>query len=360
MARSFYKAHNRFVLNSKMNEQTFKVWLTLYLQGISVSEAMAKFPALAGADAPMPSAKTVTNLFRRMGRYIFHKGFEPYLWSINRGIPAKHLAKGPGAYQDHLDSVARNIIDHAKDAITLEQFHAMTGSRHVGHLGDRIAMEIRALLVARKGVSDPRADVGLAFLRALTPGSLPRNKMHADHVLEMAENALQYMLNDPMDEEGNTHSYLRRDPSKIHYNNNGIFEKKYWATHGQWIWVWQQRQKYKKEKRRLGYIRTVAGEQNLKEQRDALATVGCELVFEDIDVSPETTCWPGLDALLNQTFDFDVVVVLSLDRFGPYDKQWTKVMKAIWKGGAELCAIEEEFDTSRQILKERTSILRKP
>lgn len=62
-----------------MDEEDLKVWLMLYLQGISVSEAVAKFPKVARNDAPVPSAKTVNTLFRRIGQYIFHKGFEPFL-----------------------------------------------------------------------------------------------------------------------------------------------------------------------------------------------------------------------------------------------------------------------------------------
>ena len=179
MARSFYEARNRFVVNSKMDEKDFKVWLTLYLQGISVPEAVTKFPKMAGPNAEMPSAKTITNLFRRIGRYIFHKGFEPYLWSLDRKIPTEHLQKGADAYQQHLDKVAGNVITYAKEFISLEQYHALVQSEHVGKTADRIALEVRALLVARKGVSDPRADVGLAVLRAFTPGSLPRNRMNS-------------------------------------------------------------------------------------------------------------------------------------------------------------------------------------
>lgn len=333
-----------------MDEIDFKVWLTLYLQGISVSEAMSKFPTLARPDAEMPSAKTITNLFRRIGRYLFHKGFEPYLWSMDYKVPAEHLEKGVDSYQRHLDDVAANVIKHAKEAISLEQYHVLVQSERVGKITDRIALEVRALLVARKGVSDPRADVGLAFLRAFTPGSLPRNKMRADHILDMAENTLQDMLNDPMDEDGNTHSYLRSEPGKIHHNNNGAFDKKYWATRGIWIDEWKKKQWHKNEKRRLGYIRTSATEQNLQEQRDALLAVSCCKIFEDINVSAEDQNWPGLDALLAEAFEYDTIVVLTLDRLGGSAEQWAEVMTIIYDGGLELCAINDDFDTSKRIL----------
>jgi hypothetical protein len=351
MARSFYEARNRFVVNSKMDEKDFKVWLTLYLQGISVPEAVTKFPKLAGPNAEMPSTKTIANLFRRIGRYIFHKGFEPYLWSFDRRVPAEHLREGADAYQRHLDDVARNVIKYAKEAISLEQYHVLVQSEHVGKITDRIALEVRALLVARKGVSDPRADVGLAFLRALTPGSLPRNRMSADHILDMAENTLQHMLNDPMDEDGNTNSYLSSEPGEIHLNNNGVFEKKYWATRGTSIQDWKKKQWHKKGKRRLGYVRTSAPEQNLQEQRDALLAVNCCKIFEDINVSADDENWPGLDALLAEAFEYDTIVVLRLDRFGGLDARWAKVMTIIYEGGMELCAINDDFDTSKRILK---------
>lgn len=310
----------------------------LYLQGISTAEAMRLFPKMAGADAPVPSAKTVTHLFRRIGRYIFHKGFEPFLWSINRKVPKMHLEKGEQAYQDHLDEAAQRIIQHAKDTISLEQFHALAGSEHVDKLSDRVALEIRALLVARKGVSDIRADVGLAFLRALTPGGLPRAKAQSDHILQMSENALQHMLNDPMDEHGNTGSYLNHDPAQTNHNNNGAFDKKYWVTHGVSVADWKGRHQEPKE-RRLGYICTFIGEDSLEEQRDALGREDCTKIFEDINISPDANVRPGLNGLLYELRKTDTIVVFSLDRFGAYDERWGKIVRKIWKRKTKLNAL---------------------
>lgn len=351
MARSFYEARNRFVLNSKMDEDHFKVWLTLYLRGISVSEAIEKFPKMAGDDAPIPSAKTITTLFRRIGQYIFHKGFEPHLWSVMPDISKEKLAQGQQAYQEYLDEVAGNTISNAIEAISLEHYHALASSENVGNLADRISLEIRALMIARKGISDPRADVGLAMLRALTPGALPRSKMNAEHVLDMAENVLQHMLNDPMDEHGNLHSFLLKDPAKIHLNNNGAFDKKYWPTHGVSIAQWKKRQKHKKEKRRLGYVCTYEGEETLQEQREALKALECSEVFEDVDLRAGDKTRAGLEALLNEAFEFDTIVVVSLDRFGLYDERWRETMRTLWHKKVELCAINDEFDTSKQIVK---------
>lgn len=359
MARSYYEARNRYVENSKMDEKDFKVWLTLYLQGMSVAEARTKFPKFAGAEAAMPSAKTIAKLFRRIGRYIFHKGFEPFLWESCSKDINEYFLKGEDVYQSSLDKIAWNVINHAKDSISLEQYHALAQTVHVGSLNDRIALEVRALQVARKGVGDPRADVGLAFLRALTPGSLPRNKVNADHILEMAENTLQHMLNEPMDEDGNTRSYLHSEPGRIHYNNNGVFEKKYWTTHGVSIEAWNKKQERKKKRRRLGYVRTFVHERTLREQRDALAKVNCCQVFEDIDVAADNERWPGLKALLAEAFEFDTVVILSLDRFGPYDERWAEVMKALYERRVDLCAINEGFDTSGRLLKNNDAALRK-
>ncbi|MBO9403125.1 recombinase family protein [Shimia sp. R9_3] len=336
MARAFYEPRNRFVANSKMDEQYFKVWLVLYLRGLSVPQAIEKFNAFAQGDQKAPSAKTITNLFMRMGRYMFHTSFEPFLWEVEGDTAREHLDEGEEAYQAYLDETARKIIDGAQEAMSLDEYHALADSENTRKIGERITLELRALQVARLGGSDPRAHVGLAYMRALTPGSLSRTRVDEDHIEKMANFVLEKMVAFPMDEDGNTNQYLTYNPESRSLAGYGAFDKKYWATHGIWIDDWKKKQDQKKTQPKLGYIRTYLGDDSYEEQRQKLQDFGCTQIFEDINLTSECSEWPGLNELVAESSEYTTIVVTSFTRLGPLDDTWGKLMKTIWNTDSKI------------------------
>jgi len=68
--------------------------------------------------------------------------------------------------------------------------------------------------------------------------------------------------------------------------------------------------------RRIGYARVSTKDQKLRMQRDALADIGCDLVFEDHGVSGSKASRAGLDDMLSELRGGDTVVVFKLDRLG--------------------------------------------
>ena len=65
----------------------------------------------------------------------------------------------------------------------------------------------------------------------------------------------------------------------------------------------------------IGYMRVSTGEQSLDLQRDALARVGCERVYDDV-CSGRAPDRPGLSKALEVAREGDALVVWKLDRIG--------------------------------------------
>lgn len=65
----------------------------------------------------------------------------------------------------------------------------------------------------------------------------------------------------------------------------------------------------------IGYMRVSTGEQSLDLQRDALARVGCERVYDDV-CSGRAPDRPGLSKALDVAREGDALVVWKLDRIG--------------------------------------------
>lgn len=220
MARVIRTPKNRFVRRSKLSEQEYVWLLELFLQGRSAAGARARYLAHRKPGMAMPpSEKSIAHLFRRMGRYIFHKFVEPQLWIAEPDICHHHLDQGQDIYQRFLDDTARNLIKQAQEVMSLESYHALVGSEHVGTPSDILNLEIRALLVARKGVTDARADVGLACYRTEAPGGLPRNKVDEEHIHKMLTHILDDMLDEPIDSDGNPHAWIRGEPYRFPYGS---------------------------------------------------------------------------------------------------------------------------------------------
>ncbi|MEM6385298.1 MAG: hypothetical protein AAF718_03580 [Pseudomonadota bacterium] len=222
MPRIIYSPKNRFVLKSKLDESQFVTLLHLFLQGLSAKDARRQFESYLRADGTTaPSQKTIANLFRRLGRYTFHKVVEPQFWMADHATCQSHLSNGRAAYQMFLDETSQNLIDDAKIGLSLEMFHTLANSKNVGSESDVLKLEIRALLVARKGTTDARSVVGLATYRTQVPGGLPRNRVDDEHLNMMVSGLLQDLVYDPLDEDGNTHSYTRIKPYRLPFANFG-------------------------------------------------------------------------------------------------------------------------------------------
>ncbi|WP_299724848.1 hypothetical protein [uncultured Tateyamaria sp.] len=242
MGRVIYTPKNRFARRSKLSEQEFVWLLELFLQGRSAANARARYLLFRNPHIPMPpSEKTIAKLFRCMGRYIFHKFVEPQLWRSDAGICQHHLDQGQDAYQRFLDDTAHNLIQNARDAMSLESFHALVSSENVGTPDDVFHMEIRALLVAHKGMTDARADVGLACYRTESPGGLPRDQIDQQHIKIMMKHILDDMQDDPMEPDGNPHSWIRIEPYKFPYANFHLPEPEQWSKRGFSVSAWRRK-----------------------------------------------------------------------------------------------------------------------
>lgn len=64
----------------------------------------------------------------------------------------------------------------------------------------------------------------------------------------------------------------------------------------------------------IGYSRLWGGEQSLEPQRRTLRAAGCEIIYEDRDVSASAHAPPGLDEAMSVARTGDTLVVCGLDR----------------------------------------------
>lgn len=251
MARVIYTPKNRFLRRSKLSEQEFVWLLELFLQGCSAGDARLRYLENRRPGMAVPqSEKSIAQLFRRMGRYIFHKFVEPQLWLSQPGICQHHLDQGQDAYKSFLDDTARNLIENAKQALSLDDFHTLKSSKTVGNPSDILNLEIRAILVARKGITDARADAGLACYRAEAPGGLPRDKVDEQHVMLMLKHILDDMQDDPMDADGNPHAWIRIEPYKFPYANFNLPNPEQWTKQGFSVGAWRNKQARLKRRNR--------------------------------------------------------------------------------------------------------------
>jgi DNA invertase Pin-like site-specific DNA recombinase len=96
----------------------------------------------------------------------------------------------------------------------------------------------------------------------------------------------------------------------------------------------------------LGYVRVSTVEQEPGLQRNALATVGCDRVFEDLGVSGSLASRPGLDALIEYAREGDAVVVWKLDRLGRSVRNTLALITILAEKGVGFRSITEQIDTS--------------
>jgi len=94
----------------------------------------------------------------------------------------------------------------------------------------------------------------------------------------------------------------------------------------------------------IGYARVSTQDQNLELQRDALAKVGCQKVFED-KVSGTRADRPGLIKALEMLREGDALVVWKLDRLGRSVKQLVNLVGDLNKQGIQFKSLTDAIDT---------------
>ena len=122
----------------------------------------------------------------------------------------------------------------------------------------------------------------------------------------------------------------------------------------------------------LGYARVSTNDQNLDLQLDALRSHGCERFFSDV-VSGAKASRPGLDEMLKNAREDDVIVIWKLDRLGRSLKHLVELVAELNERKIGLKSLNDPIDTTtaqgrlvfnifaslaefeREIIRERTN-----
>lgn len=94
----------------------------------------------------------------------------------------------------------------------------------------------------------------------------------------------------------------------------------------------------------IGYARVSTADQTLALQEDALRSVGCVTLFQDV-TSGVATARPGLSEALEYARVGDVLVVWKLDRLGPSLAQLIPVVQTFQTKGIGFRSLQEQMDT---------------
>ena len=95
----------------------------------------------------------------------------------------------------------------------------------------------------------------------------------------------------------------------------------------------------------IGYVRCSTQDQNPALQRDSLAQVGCERVYEDL-ASGAKADRPGLKQALDQCRSGDTLVVWKLDRLGRPLRHIIETIDDLGKQEISFRSLTEGFDTT--------------
>jgi DNA invertase Pin-like site-specific DNA recombinase len=95
----------------------------------------------------------------------------------------------------------------------------------------------------------------------------------------------------------------------------------------------------------IGYARVSTDDQSLDSQTDTLSAAGAEKVFAD-KISGSRRARPGLDRMLEQLRDGDVVTVTKYDRLARSLKDLLEIVEAIRERGAGFRSLAEDIDTT--------------
>jgi DNA invertase Pin-like site-specific DNA recombinase len=96
---------------------------------------------------------------------------------------------------------------------------------------------------------------------------------------------------------------------------------------------------------KIGYVRVSTHEQNLDLQKDALAKVGCEEIFED-HISGKNLERPGLQQAFEMVRKGDSLIVWRLDRLGRSLKELIELVNQLDKRQIGLLSICESINTT--------------
>ena len=122
----------------------------------------------------------------------------------------------------------------------------------------------------------------------------------------------------------------------------------------------------------LGYARVSTNDQNLDLQLDALRSHGCKKFYSDV-VSGAKASRPGLDEMLKNAREDDVIVIWKLDRLGRSLKHLVELVAELNERKIGLQSLNDPIDTTtaqgrlvfnifaslaefeREIIRERTN-----
>jgi DNA invertase Pin-like site-specific DNA recombinase len=122
----------------------------------------------------------------------------------------------------------------------------------------------------------------------------------------------------------------------------------------------------------LGYARISTNDQNLDLQLDALRLHGCKKFYSDV-VSGASSSRPGLDEMLKNAREDDVIVIWKLDRLGRSLKHLVELVAELNERKIGLQSLNDPIDTTtaqgrlvfnifaslaefeREIIRERTN-----
>lgn len=95
----------------------------------------------------------------------------------------------------------------------------------------------------------------------------------------------------------------------------------------------------------FGYARVSTDEQNLDLQRRALKAAGCERIVEE-RISGAVVKRPGLERLLTEVGQGDILIVWRLDRLGRSLQHLIEVIQEIGTKGGGLRSLSDSIDTT--------------
>lgn len=174
-----------------------------------------------------PSEKTISDIFKRLGRCLFHRLVEPSLVGAEPTF-AELRRQSAEAYEIAMDALATAMVSFAMKGLPYEHYRVLKDSASPSKPEDVFNMEIRQLSAKRQGIkSDARADIGLSQFRMITALEFAKGKSADEQVDFMLKTLLDWLLYEPLDEDGNTSQLFRKAAPKFPYGSFCLPEPSY-------------------------------------------------------------------------------------------------------------------------------------